>query len=389
MTTPAQLIAYLDQLGIDRNKRILTDWIDKGLLPPLRRVGQGRGRGAKWVWDQDVLDQAIAAHLLLTNYARADHALMNLWASGYSINPKTAQQVWIRITERDQKRVLRAASRHKASYVGLGKSWWRELSGNVTDLPSPRRFIIESILGQNDKPTSDDSIYRQRVAEFVVDWLGWRDDESERDDEAYRRTIGEIFGDTVEWSYDDAEQDDEAYRNRQAESLTAIDESSYDIALPTKDLYELVEAFWKKTDYSTIFRIEPSIEFVRSLAESELETSRRSLTEIRQMIQHGLQLLDGSIGKCESIKKQLVVMDGLGPFVAKAMLSLERKYPDWPLVESISTLHAFVMSVKSEDLLKQKKKRALLSQRVHNRWQTVTQDLAQLWSPIMPDERHQ
>lgn len=389
MITPAQLIARLQELGIGRSERNLTDWRQKGLLPPLRRVGRGRGRGAKHGWDHDVLGQAIAAHVLLTNYARVDAALANLWASGYLISPRTAQQAWIHCIERDQKSVQRAATRYKGDYFGLGKSLLRKISADVTNLPSPRRLIIELILGQSDKPDSDDFAYRQRVAETVADWFGWRDDESARDDKTYRRTIGEFMGDIFEWSYDNAERDDEAFRNQIAEILTAIDDSKYSTVLPSADLYKLVEGFWRKTDYSTIFTVDSSMDFVQSLTESELETARKSLKKIRQSIQHGLELRDCSIGQYESVRHQVAVMESLGPFVAKAMISLQRQNPDWPLVESISTLHTFVMSVKSEDLLQNKKNSALLSRRVHRTWQTVTRDLAQLWSPVMPNERHQ
>lgn len=389
MITPAQLIARLQELGIGRSERNLTDWRQKGLLPPLRRVGRGRGRGARHGWDHDVLGQAIAAHVLLTNYARVDAALANLWASGYPISAKTAQKAWVECIERERKSVQRAASRSKEKYLGVGQSQWRELSRGLKNLPSPRRFIINLILGKKIQSDGDEFEYWHRVAEAVTDWLGWRNDETDRDNRAYQITVGDFIRDIFEWSFDNIEREDEAFRNRIAEILTAIDESKYSTVLPSADLYKLVEGFWRKTDYSTIFAVDSSMDFVQSLTESELETARKSLKKIRQSIQHGLELRDCSIGQYESVRHQVAVMESLGPFVAKTMISLQRQYPDWPLVESISTLHTFVMSVKSEDLLQNKKNSALLSRRVHRTWQTVTRDLAQLWSPVMPNERHQ
>jgi hypothetical protein len=70
--TPEDLLDALASLGIKRSPRVLTDWRSSGLLPPLKRVGQGRGKGAKHVWEQPVLDRAVAADWLMDRFGETD-----------------------------------------------------------------------------------------------------------------------------------------------------------------------------------------------------------------------------------------------------------------------------------------------------------------------------
>ena len=102
--TQTELIERLRLLGIDVSPRALTDWSQKGLLPPLQQHGLGQGKGSRQVWDQDVVDQVIATHSLLARYARADEALLGLWLSGYDVSTLSARSAWIGHLERIRDR---------------------------------------------------------------------------------------------------------------------------------------------------------------------------------------------------------------------------------------------------------------------------------------------
>jgi hypothetical protein len=120
MLTPAQLRDHLFELGIARDLRALTDWRQKGLLPPLQNISSGRGRGIRRYWSDDVVDQAIAVDCLITNLGRADEALLGLWLSGYPVDSAAAQRAWIEELQRVQHRREMAASRYTGRFSGLG-----------------------------------------------------------------------------------------------------------------------------------------------------------------------------------------------------------------------------------------------------------------------------
>lgn len=67
-------------------KRQLTDWIQKGLLPPLSERGKGRGRGKAYYWPQpDIVRQAATVYELLQWYGRVRALYLPLWLLGYEI----------------------------------------------------------------------------------------------------------------------------------------------------------------------------------------------------------------------------------------------------------------------------------------------------------------
>ncbi len=336
MITPAQLSAHLDQLDINRTERVLTDWRHKGLLPPLWHRGLGRGKGSEYLWDESVLDQAIAAHLLLRSYARADEALLGLWLSGYTVSPVSAQGAWIRHLELVRERRQKAASNLKGGYLGLGDLWWRNLPKHLRDRSSIRNFIFE----------------------------------------------------TPEWLYENSECDDEGYRLAIAELISGLKERTpVKEVIPTEELYDFVGTIWDELDLSTIFRVNQSIEFVRSMSESELNAAHQSLAAIRHMIQHWIELTGGTVDHVTIVLIQVKLMQHLiGPFVAMSLLLLNRTHPDLPLAGTISTIHGFVMGVKLEDISQDSDGTFRFSQRVNSEWMTVKEDLARHWSAVPENE---
>ncbi len=101
MIRPDDLRDELGSLGVKVSLRTLTDWRQKGLLPPLNKEGLGRGKGAKNYWpDQEVITQAFIIQRLLDTYANADAALMKLWTGGYAVSNERAKKIWINDLEK-------------------------------------------------------------------------------------------------------------------------------------------------------------------------------------------------------------------------------------------------------------------------------------------------
>lgn len=84
--TPNGLVAELNRLGYPLTKRRLTDWTQKGLLPPLRAHGQGRGQGKVYRWEEpDIVRQATDVYELLSTKHRVDALYLPLWLLGYDM----------------------------------------------------------------------------------------------------------------------------------------------------------------------------------------------------------------------------------------------------------------------------------------------------------------
>lgn len=86
--TPDKLVTELNELGYPVTKRRLTDWSQKGLLPPTRSRGLGQRRGKVYYWeDPDILHRAIDVFDLLGWHRRAQDVLLPLWVLGYDVSP--------------------------------------------------------------------------------------------------------------------------------------------------------------------------------------------------------------------------------------------------------------------------------------------------------------
>lgn len=330
MITPAQLITCLQDIGINRESRVLTDWRQRGLLPPLRKIGLGRGKGSIYAWDEDILEQTIAVHWLFERLNRSDEVLLGLWFSGYKICPAKARNAWISHLVHLKKRRQQAASRYKDGFLGLGHSWSRQLR----------------------KKSSQDSSFTEAFLSFMRE--------------------------TTEWCYDDYECDDEAYQGLIVEIFDQLK------VVPSKELYEITKTVWDVLDIPGIIRNTQSIEFVQSFSDLELEYSHQSLAIIRQVMQHAMELQDSSYKNNRPAVLPIFLMkDVIGPFVSKLIITLNRIHPDLPITSSISTIHSFVKSVELGDISQMDDGTFFLSQRVRSEWQTVRENLIQNWTTTL------
>lgn len=330
MITPAQLITCLQDIGINRESRVLTDWRQRGLLPPLRKIGLGRGKGSIYAWDEDILEQTIAVHWLFERLNRSDEVLLGLWFSGYKICPAKARNAWISHLVHLKKRRQQAASRYKDGFLGLGHSWSRQLR----------------------KKSSQDSSFTEAFLSFMRE--------------------------TTEWCYDDYECDDEAYQGLIVEIFDQLK------VVPSKELYEITKTVWDVLDIPGITRNTQSIEFIRSIPDQELEYTNNTLALIRQILQHAFELQDSSFQENgPPVVPVYLMMDFVGPFAVKLIVTLNRVYPDLPITRSISTIHNFVKSVELMDISQMDDGTFSVSQRVRSEWQIVRENLIRTWATTL------
>lgn len=145
--TPTELIAALDRHDVYVTKRKLTDWSKKGLLPPLKRIGLGQGKGTQWFWENDdVLQQAISAvHFLSLKY-RADFARGRLWLAGFDVPTESGKATWLGEIANRKKFIEKSAARSRGGLEGLLSSWNKIFMKEIFDIEFDGREIIEEFL---------------------------------------------------------------------------------------------------------------------------------------------------------------------------------------------------------------------------------------------------
>lgn len=110
MITPADLITELERHDVRVSERQLTDWRSKDLLPPLTRRGLGQGRGTVQGWeDPEVIEQALAADMLLQRKELVRPALSDLWLAGYEIDTEIAKDARLAELRNTRLRIDRKA----------------------------------------------------------------------------------------------------------------------------------------------------------------------------------------------------------------------------------------------------------------------------------------
>ena len=333
MYTPAQLRDRLLTLGIDRELRTLTDWRQKGLLPPLARASAGRGKGVRMFWRDDPLDQAIAVDWLLADSGQANEAVFGLWLSGYPVDHAAAKSAWVEYLKRVQRRRDAAAARYAGGYVGLALSWWRKLTDGGSKIPPTKELPQPSIDLMRD-----------------------------------------LFADTQEWVRDDAERDDSAYRYQLAELIIAL------MKADRKVVYGELDRRWAEIDPVAIFAATGYKGFVESLSVAEMRGAQTSLT----LVTHALQHLLGVAAPLDPVNRVVLPLklmrDVFGPLVARCVIKATQIAPEIPLRQSISTLHDFVLSVQSTDINQKVDGSVVFSERVRGVWQTTAKQLSQIWT---------
>lgn len=85
--TQKDVIDQLARYSVRINKRRLTDWRQRGLLPELEEVRDARGRVA-YVWNQaNIVEQVVEVWMLFEKYGHASRLAYMLWLLGYDVRP--------------------------------------------------------------------------------------------------------------------------------------------------------------------------------------------------------------------------------------------------------------------------------------------------------------
>lgn len=100
--TRAGLIKICNRLGYRLSARQITDWVQKGLLPPLQQLGRGRGRGKEYFWsDPEVITQATVVSTYLAWTHRAEVTLLLTWFAGFPTPIDRVRSAWLRLLSRE------------------------------------------------------------------------------------------------------------------------------------------------------------------------------------------------------------------------------------------------------------------------------------------------
>jgi hypothetical protein len=191
-----------------------------------------------------------------------------------------------------------------------------------------------------------------------------------------------FVADSLDWQYDDDSPfEDEDYKNLIAQGFDATGKGSgKSLALSDMSFRDVLEGFWDEIDVPAILRSSRSMDFVQSMSVAELEFAHASLTQIRHALAHWLNIVDVSTDRSMRVMMETKIMFGMvGPFVAKALIALNRAYPELPFARSIAVLHDHIRNVKSSDILRREDGTMVFSERVQNEWQTVKETLSRLW----------
>jgi hypothetical protein len=336
MQTPTQLRNRLCELGIPRDLRTLTDWRQKGLLPPLQRTGSGRGRGVKWFWSEDVLDQAIAVDWLISRSGRSADSLLGLWLSGYPVNPRDAKKAWIQAIKRVQRRRIKTAARYEGGFAGYRRKLSR-LAQSAQALNTP--------------------------------W--WQERPSED-----RQAVFDLFGDTQEWLRDDAERDDDAFRYQIAELVIRF------IHIDRKSVYEWLDEAWEKIDPPSFLAITPYVKLVESLSPRELSLAHASLAQMADILRH-LGELFGPTDRVNAVIIPVMLMcEFFGALVGRILVKAARDFPKLPLRASISALHDGLIAIQVSDIIMKTDGVIELSARARLQLAAITKDFLEIWKSL-------
>jgi hypothetical protein len=340
--TQAQLRDRLLALGIKRDLRTLTDWRQKGLLPPLQHVSAGRGRGVKRYWGEEVLEHAIATHLLLAHHDRAENTRLALWLSGYPVEAAAAQQAWAEHVKRVHQRRQQSAERRSGGYAGIGQISAQGLLKKALAIPWWR-----------ERPESDLELLR------------------------------EFIGHTEEWLHNDEERDEAAYRNLISDMIVQFTKGD------RKYVYARVKKAWRLVKPASAFATTPYVDLVESLSVDEMRRAHDSLALVADAIRHWAELI-APVDQITRVMLPVWLMHkGVGTLIARLVIVTGRNVPKLPIEKTILSLHDFVMRVQSADITKKNDYIVEFSDRVRSEWQATKEQLSQLWIAAQDESANQ
>jgi hypothetical protein len=157
--TPAQLQIELGRLGYEVTGRTLVDWRAKGLLPPLRARGRGRGGGKEQFWlSPRIIDHAVAVSDLLSLRYPNDEARTTLWFAGFPIAANAVRAAWL--------------SRLGKIEAELEKDRKKQVEDRKSEFPDVEDEISAVTSKYARKIAKTFNLDRQLIAQPVIDLFG-------------------------------------------------------------------------------------------------------------------------------------------------------------------------------------------------------------------------
>jgi hypothetical protein len=305
---------------------VLTDWRSKGILPALKRIGQGKGQGTVSVWTTDILDHAAAAHYLMAYYGRSDFVITGLWLSGFHVDPQRLKIAWINQTGYASARMLRQASSFRSGFFGLARNW------------------------------------------------GTRLQESD--------SIPEFLGEFFEWRYDDWGRDSEALRLRFVELFHQLSPSSGTSIIADRSSYDFAEEVWMAVQPEDLFVPENVARFIETMTPEEVSALTPVFNEIRQMLCKSIDYPHPENHLFNLRFLCRLMSDLLGP-VALAVTKLQRFQPGLPLTESIALLDEFATEVQWAHKIHNKNNDIFRTLEDRKQWVKTRRKLRKIWSTVI------
>lgn len=345
-------------------------------------MGRGRGKGTVHVWDDDVLDQALAVHYLLTDHGRADDALLCLWFSGYPVDAERAKKSWISHLERQSDDAAEAASNLADGYLGVGKNVWRFLGKPE----SVRDFIVGLAEFLFDDSARDDDDHRASAA-WIINGAPQDGRQTLSGDDAYKLATIVLSPDgragtrSCSSARANPETISEAIERCLALVRGAIEYISDADAAPQDRAYKIVDRSWESLGTGLFLTNRAASDFVQSMTANELNETRASLSAIRSTVGQCLALTNSPMPTALHVRVQNAVLGSLGHYFALQLVALGRVQPNWPMAQTILALRDFAMRVQSTDIARKDNKYSASAQ-VIREWTTTREQLSQLWAAV-------
>lgn len=178
LRTPRYVASALARSGRPVSLRRLTDWRQKGWLPALCPRGTGRGRPIVWYWKaSDIVERACCVHDTLRRKRLSSYVFWSLFFCGFSIDPKTIRQLWLKALKRRPNRKLEFGEYVADKYTDEIERLTRGVvrSQGLREFVA-RPFVQEAIVGQlepvNAGRSKDEfSALATAVLQFLKDQL--------------------------------------------------------------------------------------------------------------------------------------------------------------------------------------------------------------------------
>lgn len=319
--TPSELVRRLADHGYEATERKLTDWRQKGLLPPLQPVSRGRSGGIGRYWDEpDIVERAVFISERLQKTSSADECIYALFLAGFRVEPEALKEAWGRRLERQQRRIEASLKRNRGR------------------IPPAAKRSIESIDAENFAY----KVNKTSLLDALVELYNlWSDQYHEIDATDFAVIISEFLYKSVD-----------------------------------QDLDKLIERFMPNlTETVSNFRM---IRTVMSASLIDIDTLSGCLSNLRSVCIRWASLQPGAKSDQALARFALEAWKVYGPPLAAIGLQLATANRLKPMAEIVSLMADWVATLDQADFIASDKG-AVLTENAMRSFQPCRRAIAQIW----------